>query len=133
MHVNTGGSQAWVGSFAGDYIAGLLPSTETNQRKKLSYDVTVTTGLNTSTYDIEIKDRILYSIQVNNVISRRSLLTGADLSNWVGPSGKTFVGIAKAGKFIYVKTNSELYRLDTTQPTKPVSYTHLTLPTILLV
>ena len=115
LHVNTGGSQAWVGSFNDDYIAGLLPSTDTGQRRKLSYDVTLTAGSLTPP-DFEVKDRIFY-VPGNGAIHRWSMSTGVALSDWAGPSGKNFIGIAKADKFIYVKTATELYRVDTTQAT----------------
>ena len=117
LNIDSTGSQAWVGSFAGDYIAGLIPSSDTGQRRKLSYDVAFATDLINPTYDIEVKDRILYSVGGTNLIKRKSLSSSADLSDWTGPSGKLFWGIAKAGKFIYVKTATELYRLDTTQAT----------------
>ena len=117
LHVDTGGTQAWVGSFAGDYVAGLLPSTETGQRRRLSYDVRMSTTLGITTGDIEVKDRILYGCNGNNYIDRRSLVTGATLPNWNGPSGKIFWSVAKAGKFLYAKARTELYRIDTTQAT----------------
>ena len=117
LHVNTGGTQAWTGSFAGDYIAGLLPSTETSQRRKLSYDVEFATDIDYQG-DIEVKDRVLYSVNgTNTTIKRRSLSSGENLSDWTGPSGKQFWGLAKVDKFIYAKTSTELYRVDTTQAT----------------
>ena len=89
----------------------------TGQRRKLSYDVTFATNID-AYQDIEVKDRILYGVSgSSNIIKRRSLSSGANLSDWTGPSGKQFWGIAKAGKFILVKTSTELYQLDTTQAT----------------
>ena len=114
LNLNSSVTQAWVASLNGDYVAGLLLRSAVGQRRKLSYDVTFST--NNQAADIEVKDRILY-IPGGGAIHRRSLVSGEWLSNLTGPSGKQFVAIAKVSKFIYVKTTTELYRVDTTQTT----------------
>ena len=131
LNLNASATQAWVGSLNGDYVAGLLLRSSTGQRRKLSYDATVSLGLGSGVVDIEIKDRVIYYVYsgaLENIIHRRSLSSGATLSGWTGPAGKQFVGIAKAGKFLYVKTSTELYRVDTTQATPTFTRVTGTMP-----
>ena len=118
LNLNSSVTQAWVASLNGDYVAGLLLRSAAGQRRKLSYDATFPV-LSESADDIEVKDRILYTIDVDHDhIKRRSLSSGTALSNWSNPSGISFKGIAKAGNFLYVvSTLNRVYRIDLAQST----------------